>query len=295
MPQTENSKLEQQNKGKSPAFQFYPKDFLTDDKVLIMNPEIRGLYITLLCVDWIQDGFDPGPNWFRGLTLAGFEWHEDDGAFRETDKAIAQLSGCFVPHPTKEGFVTNPRLLKERAGQATRSAERAKAGRKGADNRWKVNNNNKLASDGRAIAQPMANDGSSSSSSSSSSIINKKSALSSADYVSPEDLNNGKVKILDFLYFDEISIDTWKAKLGIKQFERACEKLNGWIGQSKGTPDFQKRKTTGENASFALQNWVSNAVLNEKSEKPKTQDPPRPRLKPVVMPWEKPDFKPMKL
>lgn len=110
-----------------------------------------------------------------------------------------------------------------------------------------------------------------------------------------KDPDPNKIKVLDFLYFDEISIDTWKAKLGIKQFERACEKLNGWIGQSQGTPEFQSRKTTGENASFALQNWVSNAVLNEKSEKPKTQDPPRPRLKPVVMPWEEPGFKPMKL
>lgn len=112
-----------------------------------------------------------------------------------------------------------------------------------------------------------------------------------------EDLNidPNKIKVLDFLYFDQISIDTWRAKLGVKQFERACEKLNGWIGQAKGTAEFQSRKNTGKNASFALQNWVSNAVLNEKSEKPKAQDPPRPKLKPVVMPWEEPDFKPMKL
>jgi hypothetical protein len=73
----------------------------------------------------------------------------------------------------------------------------------------------------------------------------------------------GKRKILDFLYFDEISEDGWKCKLGIKGFERACEKLNGWIGQAKGSPEFQKRLLAGQNAAFTLQNWVSQAVSNE--------------------------------
>ena len=39
---------------KSPAFQFYPKDFLTDERVRLMCHTERGVYITLLCVCWLH-------------------------------------------------------------------------------------------------------------------------------------------------------------------------------------------------------------------------------------------------
>jgi hypothetical protein len=38
-------------KEKSPAFQFYPKDFLSDSKAMIMPSEARGIYITELDED----------------------------------------------------------------------------------------------------------------------------------------------------------------------------------------------------------------------------------------------------
>lgn len=37
---------------KSPAFQFYPKDFLMDGNVAGMSLQERGAYITLLCICW---------------------------------------------------------------------------------------------------------------------------------------------------------------------------------------------------------------------------------------------------
>lgn len=39
---------------KAPAFQFYPKDFLTDERVRLMSHTERGLYITLLCYCWLE-------------------------------------------------------------------------------------------------------------------------------------------------------------------------------------------------------------------------------------------------
>ena len=39
---------------KSPAFQFYPKDFLTDSHVVAMTLAERGAYITLLCLCWLD-------------------------------------------------------------------------------------------------------------------------------------------------------------------------------------------------------------------------------------------------
>jgi len=41
---------------KPPAFQFYPKDFLMDDKVIVMNLEEIGAYIKLLCLCWNNNG-----------------------------------------------------------------------------------------------------------------------------------------------------------------------------------------------------------------------------------------------
>jgi hypothetical protein len=81
----------------------------------------------------------------------------------------------------------------------------------------------------------------------------------------------GKVKILDFLEFDEISLEQWRATLGEERLKRACEKLNGWIGQAKGTPDFEKRLIRGKNASYALQNWVAREVQKEVATSPPTK------------------------
>lgn len=42
------------SKEKAPAFQFYPKDFLTDEKVVLMSNTETGIYIRLLCFCWLE-------------------------------------------------------------------------------------------------------------------------------------------------------------------------------------------------------------------------------------------------
>lgn len=44
---------------KSPSFQFYPSDFMSDPKVAAMSHEERGVYIALLCYAWMDEGL-PG-------------------------------------------------------------------------------------------------------------------------------------------------------------------------------------------------------------------------------------------
>lgn len=39
---------------KRPAFQFYPRDFLSDERVRQMSHTERGIYITLLCLCWLE-------------------------------------------------------------------------------------------------------------------------------------------------------------------------------------------------------------------------------------------------
>jgi hypothetical protein len=106
---------------KSPAFQFYPKDWLADDKVKLMSAAARGMYITLLCYNWL------------------------DGSIPETTNALARLvsvpknrfelvwnrvlSKCFIVRP--EGRLTNPRLERERDKQRFYAELRSAAGKRG--------------------------------------------------------------------------------------------------------------------------------------------------------------------
>jgi uncharacterized protein YdaU (DUF1376 family) len=43
---------------RSPAFQFYPNDFLSDAKTMVMSTEEIGAYLLLLCACWKEDGLD---------------------------------------------------------------------------------------------------------------------------------------------------------------------------------------------------------------------------------------------
>ena len=46
---------------KSPAFQFYPMDFLADGNVMAMSLSQRGAYITLLCLCWREGSIPNDP------------------------------------------------------------------------------------------------------------------------------------------------------------------------------------------------------------------------------------------
>lgn len=160
---------------KSPAFQFYPADYLADMRVRMLSWASRGLYMDLLCYCW-REG-----------------WIPSDGS------AIAQLSGChdlaiiepclelFESHPNDPKKLVHKRLEEEREGQERRRIERSESGRRGAESKWGKGKKAKPKSrhgsaNGSAINQPMAKDGSSSSTSSSTSI-REELAL---PYLSPE-------------------------------------------------------------------------------------------------------------
>ena len=153
-------------KEKPPAFQFYPKDLLSCSKAMAMPNECLGIYWKLLCHDWINDGIeDDERQWMR---LGGYDFTDYQGGQRENEDyeiIVSHLKGVFSKHPNKKGFVTNPRLGKERKKQTEKSMARASAGQAGAKKRWKQNDGN---TNGKAIAKD------SSSSSSSSSSSNKK-------------------------------------------------------------------------------------------------------------------------
>jgi len=146
-------------KNKAPAFQFYPGDFLSDENVISMTFEERGVYITLLCNCWIQGSIPADQDKILKL-LPGF-------AGANLPKIVMDR---FKKDPENLGRLVNNRLEKEREKQSDYHKKKSDSGKKGAEKRWKKEQNNNSA----AIVSPLANDSSLSSSSSPSSSSHHK-------------------------------------------------------------------------------------------------------------------------
>jgi len=166
---------------KSPAFQWYPADYLADMQVRLLSWASRGLYVDLLCYCW-REGFIPADS-----------------------SAIAQLCGChdlaiiepclllFTEHPDDASKLIHGRLEKERLKQLEHRSERSTAGKKGAETRWgnkkpikkKADSKANGLANGSAIDLPMAKNSSTSSSSSSTSVLvsTKVDTLSDAEQI----------------------------------------------------------------------------------------------------------------
>ena len=93
---------------KRPSFQFYPADWLSSLKVMLMTPAQEGGYLRLLCYDWSGDGIPDDDQTLSVLSRMGEGW---------LNGGSTVVRGCFIQHPTKPGFLTNPRLIEERKKQ----------------------------------------------------------------------------------------------------------------------------------------------------------------------------------
>lgn len=114
--------------GKSPAFQFYPKDFISDEQQTAMSIAECGIYIRLLCACWTNGSIPSDLS--RLHTLCG-------ATQREMQKYWPAVSVKFVPHPTETGRLVNPRMERERAKQTEYRGRQASAATK----RWQYRNN----------------------------------------------------------------------------------------------------------------------------------------------------------
>src|SRR3990167_4401615 len=104
---------------KSPAFQFYPKDFLTDSHVVAMTLSERGAYITLLCLCWLD----------RSVPV---ELHALARICRVSVAAFTKLWPALEPCFTVvDGRLVQGRIERERQKQDTYRSLKAAAGQKG--------------------------------------------------------------------------------------------------------------------------------------------------------------------
>jgi len=106
----------------SPAFQFYPDDFM-GGKPGMMTPEEIGVYVLLLCLDWNQNGF--------GFSSKSDHERVSIWCKMRKPRLLAvweRLKDCFEE---RDGRMYNPRLDLERQKQREYSEAMAANGRKG--------------------------------------------------------------------------------------------------------------------------------------------------------------------
>jgi len=139
---------------KSPAFQFYVKDFLTDDKVVVMNMEARGVYITLLSFCWNNNGLTNNQEELKEMCGNPVNW----------EKIWGKVGRCFYVKGEK---LFNKRLDKEATKQKDWKEKSSKGGKESAKVRWGDRGNNKGGY--KKVKTKMKAKGNSSSSSPSSS------------------------------------------------------------------------------------------------------------------------------
>ncbi len=91
-------------KTKSPAFQFYPADYLSDSNTIAFTAEQDGHYLRLLCLCWLEGSIpiDPRQLLKGGATIS--------------DECLKPILRCFKAN-SREMIYTHPRLDKERKKQ----------------------------------------------------------------------------------------------------------------------------------------------------------------------------------
>lgn len=106
---------------KAPAFQFYPKDFLSDERVRLMSNTELGVYIKLLCLCWLEGSLPADHSSLARLVHLPVARLE-----RLWDGPVGQ---CFTER--QWGRLGNKRLDAERAKQEVYRRRQTDNGRKG--------------------------------------------------------------------------------------------------------------------------------------------------------------------
>lgn len=107
---------------RAPAFQFYPKDFLTDEHVCQMSHTERGIYITLLSLCWLE-----GTLPLETDRLAKMVHVSLNQFTRLWEKSV--LRQCFQVHD--DGRLHHKRLDEEREKQANFKRRQSDNGKRG--------------------------------------------------------------------------------------------------------------------------------------------------------------------
>lgn len=90
---------------KAPAFQFYPKDYLSDEDVMMMTLEEEGAYIRAMSHCWLEGSIPADPARLSALLKGA------------STTVVGVVQRKFKQHPTDSSRLVHPRLDAERKKQ----------------------------------------------------------------------------------------------------------------------------------------------------------------------------------
>jgi len=108
---------------KTPAFQFYATDYLSDANVQMMTLEEEGAYIRLLCFCWIEGSIPNDPERLARLCKGG------------STTLLTNVLNCFTQDPNDPSRLVHKRLEQEREKQRAWREKSAQGGRRSAHKR----------------------------------------------------------------------------------------------------------------------------------------------------------------
>ena len=159
-------------KTKSPAFQFYPADYLSDSNTIAFTAEQDGHYLRLLCLCWLEGSIpiDPRPLLKDGATIS--------------DECLNPILRCFRLNRKKTALV-HPRLDAERCKQIAWREKSSAGGKASALKKRTLSGDNGAS----RVVEPKGNTMSLSSSSSSSLNLKSTQAKKSKYSFTEWDMN----------------------------------------------------------------------------------------------------------
>lgn len=92
------------NGARPAAFSFFPQDWLSSPKIMLMTPAEEGAYIRLLCIAWDDpdSSLPDDDDQLARLSRLGDGWHNGSGKV---------LRECFEPHPKLAHKIINKKLF----------------------------------------------------------------------------------------------------------------------------------------------------------------------------------------
>lgn len=160
----------------SPAFQFYPRDFLSDPAVMMMNNAELGAYVRLLCHAW-----DPPPREDGTPVPVGHLPFEEDllSALANVTKKCWRKTAGKIGRAMKYDVNTNTtyskRLVAEWEKQQKHRDSASEAGKKSAAARSRTVNGKPTAVAAALVSQP--------------TDFNSSSSSASSDFITDPDLS----------------------------------------------------------------------------------------------------------
>ena len=112
---------------KPPAFQVYPRDFMSDANVLLMSWDERGVYMWLLYSCWLEGSIPADISELARIC--------SPMTTRKMARMWARIGPCFAE--SEPGRLHHQRLTDQREKMEERRRKLSAAGEKGAETRWR--------------------------------------------------------------------------------------------------------------------------------------------------------------